>query len=121
MTAAPPEPFTYYFEAAAIAIPVGHRVEVVIFAHDQHGPIAGNPFITDLDTGIVYGDSALMVSEDRMSQLSIGYHEHFRWVGRVTLCRILQSTVYSGGGHTVPTVRTKIMIAPELRPDAPYR
>ncbi|MFO0569810.1 MAG: hypothetical protein U0263_29440 [Polyangiaceae bacterium] len=115
-------PITVHYLGVA-PIPVGHRVEVRVFAVNtavfgtRLEPKFENPLLTDLDTGIVYGswvhfDTTLPPEQ----ALSLGMpltprtdlNEHVRWRGRVTATRIAAN----GYGQ----MQTSMWILPEAGP-----
>ncbi|UJR79702.1 hypothetical protein [Sandaracinus amylolyticus] len=103
-----------------IALPVGRRVEVTIFAREEgvfsvaKVPQSDEPLVRDLDTGVVYGRSWHFQDEQATrwnALISMSVRDDLevaeRVVGRVIACRVLSE------GYSDPWQQTTIVVAPE--------
>jgi len=88
----------YVSMKGVVAVPVGHRVEVTVTAHEALSggmePAIWNPRLRDLETGVIYGDSWDFTNKDcTVDQLPFEVRRDLviaeRFVGRVRACRIL--------------------------------
>ncbi|MCL2777647.1 MAG: hypothetical protein FWD73_06555 [Polyangiaceae bacterium] len=129
---APPNPgFVVLQVHGAVAIPVGHRVEIRVyysfgetglFSVDPPAPQFDSPLITDLETGIQYGKlrhfcDASLYSEFAPAQATpLPYlREHSRWRGKILVCNVL----FCGGQYD--QLQTTLLIEPMPAETGPYR
>lgn|GEM_PF-1301522 len=84
----------------AVAIPVGHRVEIhVYYGTDSSEPQFEYPLIADLETGIQYGalghfhEDFSAYREGQLFEAQVtpmpNLREHSRWRGKVLVCNVL--------------------------------
>jgi len=123
----------------AIAIPVGHHVEVRVYysagekgllgvGHTEPAPMFDMPLVTDLDTGIGYGHIHLFHAHEGASAragtvLTVSLaplpelREHSRWVGKVTGCTVL----YQGIASQSRELQTTLVLERDGAPAPAYR
>lgn len=111
--------------AGTVPIPVGHRVEVVVFERDvgtfvaEWQPAPQQPLVRDLDTGIVFGRPFHFTSDTMFGESDVAPLEPLatlrtfdRVVGRVLVCRVLEIESH-GTWH-----QTTLVVAPDPESDA---
>ena len=118
----------------AVPIPIGHRVEVVVyyattgsgfFGGGAPAPMHETPLLTDLETGVRYGTlpqfhpPVNMYTHGQLFRASPTplptLQEHSRWVGKVVVCNVLHLQLQGGD------IQTTLVVEPMLAPSPGYR
>ncbi len=79
MVSSAPEPFTFRC-CGVIPIPVGHRVQAVVLEYGG-APMFDRAIVTELESGIEYGQTAFLQNVGSASALALGVREHARLTG----------------------------------------